>query len=249
MSLISICQDVAGEVGWPVPQAVASNQTDATAIQMFALARKELEALADKNWPHLDVDYSFSTIIGQDTYVLPEDARVLMQNSAYDKSQYFGIRGSVGSQEWLVRKYGMLANLWCTTFRVLYNPTLAIQLDTTPQEVRDLTISYRSSNLAIAGASISGPLSANEGDSIPNYMGDSDVPRIPERLVKLGLTWRFRRAKGLDFSAELAEYNATVEGEFAQYKAQADIPVGRSQYFNTEWPLTQGYVPQTGFGL
>jgi hypothetical protein len=62
----------------------------------------------------------------------------------------------------------------------------------------------------------------------------------------MGLKWRIKHAKGLEFSADLAEYEAVVAREFAAALAQPALGVGFSRH--SDGPLTQGYTPENGFG-
>lgn len=237
MSLKSVINDMLAEVGWPQFNAIASN-TEATAKQCFSLINTELAALSErKDWMHLTTEYDFPTVNGQSIYPLPADYRSIVANSAFEKTQYYQIKGSIGVAEWNWRTNGFYGNLNRWAFRLLYSTAVpSIQFTPEPVDVEDLVISYISTNYAKAADNTPQPL----------YVLDTDVSRVPEVLVGLGLKWRFRRAKGLDFSAELAEYNSRVDALFSKYAGQADIPVGGRRW-SEDTPLTPGFVPDGGF--
>lgn len=236
MSLLSICRAVAAEVGWPVPSQI-SGSLEATAVQLMALANAELRHLSEfHDWPHLESDYTFSLTPPNTVYAWPSDFRKQAFGSVFDEQQYFRLRGSMNVENWMARKYGLLGKLARMTFRTKYvNGVASLEFNPTPTENRNVVALYYSTNYAMSGAT-----------PIPVYAQDTDVSRIPERLVELGLKWRFRRAKGLDFSAELSEYNAVVNQQFVARQAPQDIPVGGSRYWDDG--ITPGYVPDTGFG-
>ena len=45
-------------------------------------------------------------------------------------------------------------------------------------------------------------VSASTGDAVATWQSDSDTTLLPERLLKLGAIWRFKRAKGFDYAEE-----------------------------------------------
>lgn len=237
MTLLTICKNVLAANGWPALSTIASN-TDGTAQQIFTLANNELKSLClGFDWPQLESTYNFNTVVGQAVYPFPTDFRAMETHSAYDTAQYYPIRGSVGIAEWNARKNGLLANVSRTALRIVYVAGVpSFELVPTPDTIRALVISYYSKDFALN----------NAGASIPLYTADSDQAKVPEDQVELGLMWRFRRAKGLDFSAELSEYNAMLQTRFAKTVAQADIPIGGTRLLDPY--LTNGYVRQNGFG-
>lgn len=238
MSLISICRAVLAETGWPVPSAIASN-TDATAQQILAIANSELRALSEKfNWPHLRTEYDFVTVADQAQYEWPADFRYLAWDSVFDTGEYYRIKGSLPLREWQRWQHGLDGQLSHQRFLQGYTAsgTPAITLSPAPDGVQSLTAFYFSNEYARSG----------DGSSIPQYVADTDVSKIPERLVELGVKWRFRRAKGLDFSAELAEYNSDITAQYAKYSAPGDIQVGGPSHLEE---VDGGYVRPDGFGV
>ena len=104
-----------------------------------------------------------------------------------------------------------------------------------PVSAEGLVYLYKSNALVRPG---SGPLKQF-------YELDDDTAIIPEDVIEMGVMWRFKRAKGLDFSAELAEYNEMSRTRFAQSRGESDLPIPNGN-FTPE--LTDGYVPDNGFG-
>lgn len=237
MTLLSIARTVLAETGWPVASIIATNN-DATAQQVFALANTALERLSeDYSWPQLEVEYTIPLVAGTDTYFWPADFRVLSPAPLYDASEYYALKGSMPIADWNIRKYGALANLLPRSYRLVYVLGVpAFKLDSVPSTSGALVATYQSGQYARNGM----------GGGVANYTSDSDVAKIPEKYVELGLKWRFRRAKGLDFSVELAEYNSTVAAQFAKHVGNGEIPIGGSRVNSV---LTSGYVRDKGFGI
>jgi hypothetical protein len=235
-----MCKRVMAEVGWPVPNVIATS-SDSTAQQIFAIANTELGIISEAhNWPHLEMEYEFTTVPGQSLYLWPVDFRVQAQQGIFDASQYYHVKGSMNLQDWYRLKEGLLGSLSQLVFRnyVTQAGVQGIEITPTPTGAQDLVATYYTQMYARTDADV----------HIPKYMVDTDVSKVPESYVELGVKWRFRRAKGLDFSVELAEYNSTVRTQYAKYISAAEIPVG-GRRINADWPITNGYVPDNGFGV
>lgn len=239
MTLISICNDVLKEVGWPTYSSIASS-SDGTAQQIFSIANTELRQLSlAKRWPHLDVEYAFSTVVGQAVYPWPDDFDAVAFGGVFDASEYYQVRGSMNFEDWARLKYGNLSSLSYQKFRTGYatDGTPQIEITPTPDSVRNLIALYHTNEYA----------RQSDGTSVVGYTADSDTSKVPEDIVELGIKWRFRRAKGLDFSAELVEYNTSLMSRFNRYKASQDILIGQRETYD-HYGITDGYIPDNGFG-
>lgn len=240
MSLSSVCTNVLRETGFSVPSAFAAS-TDAQAQQLVAIANTELEFLSEEyDWPHLETEYTFDTVVDQNEYAMPSDFRKLVSDTLYDTTEYYRIKGSVDASTFMLLKHGNIGTLPKTRFRTIYDADgdPKISLVATPNTVRSLVMLYQRNTFARSAA----------GAAKTSYTADDDVSAVPENLIKLGVKWRFRRAKGLDYSAELAEYNARVQTQLAKYRNSGSIQVGGNEYLE-DYGLTSGYVPENGFGV
>lgn len=236
MALLDIVQRVCDEVGLPRPVAVAT-ATDQLPRQLFGLANTELEELSKRfDWPVLTREYNFNTAAGTSQYVLPGDYRKFLANTVYDSTRYYQMRGSVSAGEWQHVKAMNLGSLSCARVRIYGNP-LKLNVLPTPNSIESVVFEYLTKNFAVNAV----------GAEVLRFGADSDTPLIDEGLVRMGLKWRVKHAKGLEFSADLAEYEAVVAREFASALAQPHIPVGFSRH--TDAPITSGTVPVSGFGV
>jgi hypothetical protein len=233
MSLLSIVLRVCDEVGLPRPTAVATS-TDQLARQLFALANTELEELSKRfDWPVLTREKTFNTVAGTTQYALPADYRKFISNSIYDRSAYTALRGSLSPSQWQAAQISSPAR---TSVRIYGNP-LKLNITPAPASVETLVFEYMTTNFAVSSMGAEKPL----------YGSDDDSSLIDEALVRMGLKWRAKHAKGLEFSADLAEYEAVVAREFAAAMAQPFIPVGFSRH--SEEPITTGTIRSQGFGV
>lgn len=235
MSLISICQETADVIGLTRPAAIISG-TDALARQMLGFCKETLEELSIMDWPTLQVGYSFPTVAAQAAYALPADFGREIGDSVFGQARYSQLRGSLTPADW-ARQRNVLPGLGFYRFRIFGNP-LKINLTPTPQGVENVVFEYQSLNRVVTVAT---------GAFKSSYTDDTDVSVVPEDLVKKGLKWRVRRAKGLDYSEEFDDYEMTRTQRLAQALQLGSMPVAyRSPYSDDGLPM--GYVPENGYG-
>jgi hypothetical protein len=233
--LLEVVQDVCDEVGLPRPSAVATS-TEQLARQMFSLANAELAELSKRfNWPVLTREYTFPTVAATAQYALPADYRKFLQETIFESTRYYQMRGSLSAGEWQRTKALNLGTLSTARVRIYGNP-LKLNILPTPVSVENVVFEYMTKNFAVH---------ADNTETL-RYSADNDVALIDEALIRMGLKWRIKHAKGLEFSVDLAEYEAVVAREFAAALAQPALGVGFSRA--NDGPLTQGYTPENGFG-
>lgn len=238
MTLLSICQNVLRITGWDDLSTISGN-TDKTARQVMALANQEIVNLSKRfDWRHIVIAYEFATIADQSEYALPPDYAKLMKDSVYNKDEYYRLRSGMSDYQWNQWQYGLLGSISHQRYKVTLNTGSPVfVISPVPASAENMVLLYKS-NFPVFEAD---GVTAKE-----HYENDDDYSRIPEDVVEMGLLWRFKRAKGLDFSAELAEYNEMTRTRFAQTKGDSDLPVPNGAVTPE---ITDGYVPDNGFGV
>lgn len=235
MALLDLVQRVCDEVGLPRPAVVATS-SDQLARQLFSLANAELEELSKRfDWPQLTREYTFPTVATVSQYNLPADYRKFLSPTLYNQARFYKMRGSVSPGEWQRTKQMNLGVLSCAKVRIYGNP-LKINVVPTPVSAENVVFEYLTKNFAVNAGSA----------EILRFSADGDTSIIDEGLIRMGVKWRIKHAKGLEFSADLAEYEAVVAREFAAAMASPSFDVGFSR--RGVDPLTPGYAPEQGFG-
>lgn len=82
-------------------------------------------------------------------------------------------------------------------------------------------------------------------DEYRRFLADTDVSLLDEDVLILGIIWRFKQAKGLNFSVELAEYESSVASQVAAIKSAPTLDLNRST--NPRF-ISSANVPDTNFG-
>ncbi len=232
MSLFQICTDVADVVGIQRPLAIMTSQ-DQLARQLLGFAQETLEELSLMDWPVLVRSVVLPTVSMQDKYDLPADFEHEIGDTMYIANRYEQVRGSMTPGDWARQRAG-LPDIGMYRFRIFGQP-LKINVMPTPQVPEDVVYEYKTTDRVIH----------TDGSFGPRYAADTDVSIVPEELVKKGLKWRIRRGKGLDYSEEFDDYEFARNTRLAQQLQFGSMPVAyRAPYDG----LTDGYVPESGYG-
>lgn len=235
MTLLSIAQRVADAVGLPRPAAISGAQ-DQLARQLLALANEVIEDLALLDWPVLQTTAQFNTVVNQEAYSLPADFREFVTETAYNATTYYNIRGSITPGEWQMNKQRLLQPTGRFKLRLMGDP-LKIYIVPAPQRVESIVYEYKSTSL----------VTTSTGTLTTLFTNDTDVPRINEEVVRKGLKWKIKHAKGLDYAEDFNDYEMAKKTYLAKAKAYGSIPVSNRYYADIP-ELGEGYVPQTGYG-
>ena len=242
MTLLSIIQNAADEIGLPQPTAALA-ATDQTTKTLIRMANRAGKALRDEQhplggWVVLNREHEFTTTASTAEYSLPDDFHHIINETVWDRDQFWQARGSLSPQEWQTIKSGLATSPGLRRrFRVKRGSTAAKKffLDPTPGTTGEtLVFEYLSKNwLTNAAADM-------EYDA---WQADTDVSLLNEDLITMAVIWRYKRSKGLTFSTELAEYEQEKDREVAQ-----DAPAQRLNLSRESFRLPPGNVPDTGFG-
>lgn len=199
MSLLSICQAVADEVGVDAPGTIIGNP-DRTAKRLLTSANREGRVLAKRSWSILEREHEFTTVQDQDVYDLPTDFESLVSDTAWDKTNYWNMRGGLTPREWGIRKNAIIATTAVRKmFRIKRGANNKRQFFLDPSEVpggQDLVFEYRSK----------GWCQSSTGVVQTEWLKDDDEGILDETLMELGVLWRYLNRSGQSYLEEYNEY-------------------------------------------
>lgn len=194
MSLLTVVQNVCRATAQPVPLTVTGS-TDVTVQQMFALANEEGDELARSfDWQIMRAQWTLTTTA---TTVqagwLPDDIDHFIFGTQFDRSTMRRVLGPITPQMWqAIQAQPQLNRVFLAWIQrggeVLVTPT--------PSAGDTIAYEYISKNWC------------ENAIGVPQdrYILDTDVALIPERIIQLGVRWRFLSAKGLDYSEAFRTY-------------------------------------------
>jgi hypothetical protein len=235
MSLLSISQEVCDVIGLARPAAIVTGN-DQLARQIFGLAKETLDELGLMDWPILQVPYSFTTVPNQTAYNLPTNFGREIGDTVFVASQYTQLRGSLTPADWQRQRDSLAQNIGRYRFRIYGLPTM-LNFAPTPQVAEEVTFEYQTT------------IRVRQADNTykNTYFADTDVSVVPEELVKKGLKWRLRRAKGLDYSEEFDDYEIARAQRLAQALGMGSMPVAYRSGHDMPEELNV-WIPETGYG-
>ena len=244
MALIDIVQTAAAIIGLPQPASVIGSAAP-TVVTMKALLDREGRNLAKRKslygggWTILETEHTFQTVADQEEYDLPADLYSVIGNSVWDRGNFFPVRGGISPQEWQAIRSGLVQSAQLRR-RYRIKDSLGagrrrkFVLDPVPSDVETVVFEYVSSRwVSDAGGTV----------FFDRFQSDDDVSLLPQELLEMGLVWRYKQAKGFDFTADLAEWQMECNKTFGSDTGPRKIPIARNKF-----TLPVGNVPDSGFG-
>lgn len=182
-----------------------------------------------------DASYTGTALIfGQVAYSLPSDFEYFVQKTFWDGAYRWQLLGPISAQEKQVLRYGISP---AGPRRRFYIRTNKMWLDPVPTEDTLIAYDYFSN----AWCTSSG------GTDQTIWTADTDLYKLDNDCFIQGIKWRFLRAKGLDYSEELAAYNADCIRVLGRDGGNRDLPINSSCADSFQL-LSDRQVPDTNYG-
>lgn len=234
-TFLALSQDVCRRIGIAAPATIVNN-TATTAARLLAQGNKAGKALTRKRpFMVLQEEHTFSTADGTAAYALPSDFDRIVDDSVWDRSNYWEVRGPLNPQEWQAIKSGLATSAQLRKrFRIKSTSgTRQFYIDPTPSAVETMVFEYISSHWC----------EDSGGTGQAALAADTDVLRIDEELWSLDMEWRMLRSLGLDYEEERTEAERALSAYFG---SDGGAPVLFLSRRRVDLPV--GNVPDTGFG-
>jgi hypothetical protein len=233
MTLLTLLQTVADELGLTRPAAVASS-TDPQVRQLLALMNRVGEELMTEfPWQRLIREYTFSTVASQETYPLASDHDRLINQTEWDRTNHWPLSGPTSPQGWQVLKSGIVSTGPRSRFRIKNN---LIYVDPIPSDAREVAFEYISNKWVLASDGITYKMA---------FSADDDVALFKDRLLILGTKLMFFEIKGLDTTTLIRDFMRALSKAQGQ---DAGAPVLSLARRYTSQFLTADSAPESGFG-
>lgn len=215
MSILDVVKFVAPRIGLDVPtQFMAS--TDRELVELQELARDTAAMIAQGHpWQKLS---SLTTITGDGTtedWDLPADFDWMPDgNQIWSTRIQTPLTKVMSQDEWLeklIRLNSSVLNEW-----IIYGGQLHIRLALASAELAKYF--YQSNKYALAGSTAQA-----------TFTTDTDTFRLDERLLKLGMMWRWKADKGIPYAEHLEDYETLKAQLIARDKGGTVLRVGGSR--------------------
>jgi len=203
MTLLSIVQNVADEVGLSRPSSVIGS-SDQVARRALRYANRVGQEFVKKSHPRLVKETTITTSSGTANYAPPSDFDHFLPFTHWNRTTERRA-WPIQPMEWQLYKSGITTVTLNDRFRIK-GADGEIYLHPTPTATETVAYEYVSKNFCE---------SAGETGQAA-WAADTDVGVIDENLFELGIIWRMLHRLGLDYSEERAEYERRLSIELAQ---------------------------------
>ena len=214
MTLLTICQDAANEIGVPSPSAVIGS-VDTTVIQLLAAANREGKSLVSGyDWQTLVKEETHTTIAAESQGAMTTIASDFLRfsnDTMWNRTTNRKFYGPLNNTEWQTLK-GIVVNGVTNYFRIRGNLLL---LNPIPTVGQSLVFEYIGKNWV----DTTGDGSANA----TSYAADANTTVLDEDLITLGVVWRFLKQKGLPYDNQFQEYQMKLSEKQAKDGAKQII--------------------------
>lgn len=217
MTLLSVCQDVARQTGFAVPSSIVSATSNKTAQQLYSYANRAGESMAKvKRWQELVSEHTFVLATADQDYAFPADFRYIIPETTWNRDTRRKVFNPITSQAWAFYK----------GWQTLAGLNLRARIRNSQLEFeQEITASMNGETIALEYVSKYWA-ETSDGTAKANFTLDTDVFRLDEEILKLGILYRFKRAKGLDWIDDFDEYAYELESVMGYDAGSKKIDLG-----------------------
>lgn len=227
MTLLTMIQNVCDELSLDPPTEVISS-TDPMVSQLLRLVKRQGDDMArDYDWTKLIVLREFTATADYPQNEPPDDLERFLDNSTlWNKSRLWRVNGPVLPSDW-------------QRLRVINsNPVPQIwRMMDGKIDIYPITAGEVYSYEYVSGEWIE----HIDGSTGRTFTADTDTARISERIIELGVIYRWKKAKGFAYADFEADYQKALENEVGSDRAQAPWTLSkpwRGQPPGSWWPGT-----------
>ena len=188
-TLLSIINAAQARLNLPITSTVVGN-TSQTQKQLLSLANQEGVETADAYaWQKLTEEYTFTTTATEEqtNCVFPDDFGWIVDETFFDRTSTLEVKGPINPREWQALK-AIGSSVSEPRFRirgdaVLFNPV--------PTAGHTCVFEFVSKNWCENSAG---------STQYAEWNADTDVPLLNDNVFILGVIWRWKASKELDYS-------------------------------------------------
>ena len=224
-TLLTICTRVLDEIGsFDVPTFIVDN-TDDTAKQLLAFAKKVGEELIrDYDWQELSKTATVTTVPSDPSYALPADYERIASDTMWDANSR-RMRGQTTKRLWSAITTAQVPTASSYFWRLHGG---LIHVYPTPSSVFDFTYEYLSSYYC----------QTDVGTPLAAWMSDTDTPLLPADIFINGVKYYFSKANNLPYGDAEAEYDWVIQSRQSRNTPSAAVDLGAgSRQSNRSGPL------------
>lgn len=197
MSLLTIVRACCDRLSLNRPSVVVA-ANDVTHLQLLGLAQEEGKQLArEGTWRALTSEHTFTTVaLAAQTSSLPTDFDWYRPDTMFNRTTRRRVAGPLSAEQWQLAQASLVTYV-NPAFRMRGT---SILISPTPTAGQTVAYEYITKNWCQSNASV--------GQAA--WAADDDTALLDEELHILGIVWRWKKAKGLDYAEEFTTYQYQV---------------------------------------
>lgn len=204
MSLLTIISGACQELSIQEPTAVIT-ASDLQTKQLLALCRKECRDLLRRfDWQALTKEASFTTVAAETQTTLStvaSDFYRIVDGTMWNRTQFWSVGGPLNNQDWQQKKAAAAAVGVRNYFRIRGDSVLFFPVPTAGESIY---FEYISSKWC----------QSSGGTPQADWAADADTALLDEEIIRLGVVWRWKMAKGLDYGEDFKTYEMALDEIF-----------------------------------
>ena len=187
------------------------NNRDSTARMMLALANRSGRELAkmrnasNGSWESLIREHEVNHVANQGSYLLPSDFAEIINDTVWEKGEYWQARGPYSAQEWSKLRYSITGN-------GLLRQNWRIQ----DGEIKFYPVPAESGQVIVFEYISDAWVKLNDGTRRNQFTADDDKAVFDDNLMQMAIEWRYRQSRGLAFGSQLEEYEQSRDEQMAR---------------------------------
>jgi hypothetical protein len=199
LSCLQIVQTVCKRIGIIAPTQAVTSQ-DQQIIQLLSLMEEEGQEQATRYpWEVLQTEATFTTVATQSQGSMSTIAPgwdYITNDTIWNRTLRRPVYGPKSQQDWQQAK-AMQINGPFNSFRIINDV-----INFYPVPVAGQTCAFEFQSLNWVNTSVGGTAST--------WTNDADTPRIDDQIMVMGGIWRWKQAKGLDYSEDFNKYERRI---------------------------------------
>jgi hypothetical protein len=223
MSLLTIVQNACVRIGITSPNSVASS-TDTQIQQLLGLLNEEGEELSTGasvglscDWQAMQLEATFVTTATESQGAISTIApgfKFIIDGTIWDRTKRLPVYGSLTPQAWQnFKSWGVTSPF--PKYRVRGGLLLLMPV---PAAGDSYYFEYQTKNWCTSA----------DGLTLKSaFSVDTDVSLLDEQLLTAGLIWRFKAAKGLEYSEDFRKYQIRVTNAINRDVEKPVLDMGR----------------------
>lgn len=219
MTVLTIAQSAASRIGLSKPNSLVSSN-GSTERQMLELLYEEIAEVSNRtNWQALTKEATFVTVAAEsqgDIETIAPNLQYIINDTIWNRSLRRPVFGPLVPNTYQQNKAFYQSGPW-SQYRIRGGELLFYPA---PAAGQNIYFEY----VTTAFITDSG------GTDKTSITADSDTPKLDNELITLGLVWRFKQAKGLDYSGDFAKYTSRLNDVIGRDASKPMLHLDNSGY-------------------